>query len=139
MLVLPNRRQAQPHRQINPLRVFGIDEVDFPRSMPVFQLFLARDSSLHRAENFEMHQPVNRIFGCVAWRKMTAMLRQSLEQVGRYADVKRAVMSARKNIYARLLFMSHRQAIAAKWTLKQVQGDETGDTRVELASKRISR
>ena len=128
MLVLPNRRQAQPHRQINPLRVFGIDEVDFPRSMPVFQLFLARDRSLHRAENFEMHQPVNRIFGCVAWREMTAMLREgAFEQVRGYSDLKRTVMSAGKNIYARLLFLSHRRSIAAKWTLKQVQGDGVGE------------
>ena len=123
-LALPDRRQTQPNRQINPLRVFGIDEVDFPRTMPVFKLFLARDSSLHRAENFEMHQPVNRIFGSMAWRHMTAMLRQSLEQVGRYTDVKRTVVSARKNLYARLLFLFHRWSITAKWTLKQVQGDE---------------
>ena len=122
-LVLPNRRQAQPNRQINPLRIFGIDEVDFPWTMPVFQLLLAPDGGLHCAEKLKMHQTVNRIIGSMAWRQVIAMLRKPFQQFRTYADVERALMSAGKNIHARLLFLSHRQSITAKWTLKQVQGD----------------
>ena len=125
-LALPYRRQAQPHRQINPMRILSIDVVNFPRSVPVLQLLLARDSSLHCAEKFEMYQAINRIFGSMSRRQVTAMLRKPFQQVGGYADVERAVKLARKDIYARLFFLPHLQSIIAKWTLKQVQGDEVG-------------
>ena len=125
-LALTNRRQTQPNRQINPLRVFGIDEIDLPRTVPVFQLLLAGDGSLHRAEQFKVHQVINRIFGSMSRRQVTAMLRKPFQQVGGYANVERAVKLARKDIYARLLLLFHRRSLAAKWTLKQVQGDEVG-------------
>ena len=126
-LALPNRRQAQPHRQINPLRVFGIDEIDFPRPMPVFQLLLARNGRLHCAENFEMDQSVDCIFGSMPWHQTAAMLRKPFQKVRGDTDVERAVKLAGKYIYARLLFLSHWQSLAAKWTLKQVQGDGVGN------------
>jgi hypothetical protein len=122
-LALPNRRQTQPHRKINPIRIFSIDKVDFPLTMPVLQLLLTRNGSFHRSESFEMDQPVNRIFGSVSGGKVTAMFRKSLQQTGGHANIKRTVKLARKDIHARLLFQSHRQSIAEKWTLKQVQGD----------------
>ena len=128
--VPPYRWQTQSNRQINPLRIFGIDKIDFPRPMPVLQLLLASNGCLHRAEQFEMDQAINRIFGSMAWRRMTAMLRKPLEQVGSYAGVKRAVKLASKDIYARLLFLSHQRSLAAKWTLKQVQGDGEGGRNV---------
>jgi hypothetical protein len=120
---LPYRRQTQPNRKINPMRVFSIDKVYFPRPMPILKLFLTSNGSLHRAEKFKMHQPVNRIIGRMARRQMATMLRKPLQQVRGYADVKRAIKLARKDIHARLLFQSHRQSIAEKWTPKQVQGD----------------
>jgi hypothetical protein len=120
------RRQAQTHREINPVRIFGIYEVDLPSPTPVLQLLLTRNRRFHRAEKFKMHQPVNRIFGSVPWNQVTAMFRKSLQKVRSYADVKRAVKLTRKNINAWLLFLSHRLGIAAKWTLKQVQGDGIG-------------
>ena len=125
-LAPPNRRQAQPHRQINPLWIFGIDQIDFPRTVPVFQLLLARDSRVHCAENFEMHKPIYRISGSMAWRKPSSMLRHPLQKVGSNANVQRAIKLAGKYIYARLPLLSHRRSIAAKWTLKQVQGDGLG-------------
>ena len=109
------------------MRIFGINQVDFPLTMPVLQLLFARNGSLHRAEQFKVDQPVNRIFGSMPRRKPAPMLRQSFQQVRSHADVERAVKLARKNIYARLLFLSHRRSLAAKWALKQVQGDGVGN------------
>ena len=123
MLALYYRRQTQSHRKINPFRIFRVNQIYLPLAMPVLQLFLPRNGGLHRAEQLEMNQPVNRIFGSVAGRQLASMLRQPLEQVRSYANVKSAVMAACEDIYARLFFQSHWQDLAAKWTLKQVQGD----------------
>jgi hypothetical protein len=127
-LALSDGREAQPHRKIDPMRIFCIDEVDFLWPMPVLQLLLARNGRLHRAESFEMNQPIYRIFGSMTWRQVTPVLRKSLRQVGGYANVKRAVELAGKDIYARLPVLSHRRNITAKWTLKQVQGDGGGNS-----------
>jgi hypothetical protein len=70
-----------------------------------------------------MHQPVNRIFGGMSGRHTAPMLRKPFEQVRRYADIKRTIMLACKYIYAWDFLVSHALDTAAKWTLKQVQGD----------------
>jgi hypothetical protein len=120
---LSYRRHSQPDSQIHPVRIFGINQINFPRPMPILQLLLTRNRRLHRAKNLKMHQPVNRIFGSMSRRHTAAMLRKPLEQVGRYADVQRPIMLACKYIYARGFLVSHALESAAKWTLKQVQGD----------------
>jgi hypothetical protein len=51
------------------------------------------------------------------------MLREPLQQVGRDANVQRSIMLACNYVYAGRFFISHALEIAAKWTLKQVQGD----------------
>jgi hypothetical protein len=70
---------------------------------------------------------INSIFGSVSGRQTTPMLRNSLQKVGGYADIQRAIQLACKDVDARLSFLSHRRGIAAKWTLKQVQGDGVGN------------
>ena len=125
-LRLRYRRHSQPDSQIHPVRVFGINQIDFPRPMPIFQLLLARNRGLHRAKNLKMHQSVNRIFGSMSRRHTAPMLRKPLEQVRRYADIKRTIMLACKYVYARSFLVSHTLDSAAKWTLKQVQGDIGG-------------
>jgi hypothetical protein len=51
------------------------------------------------------------------------MLRKPLQQVRGNADIKRTIMFACKYIHARGFCVSHALKSAAKWTLKQVQGD----------------
>ena len=123
---LSYRRHSQLDRQIQPMRIFGINQINFPRPMPILQLLLARNRGPHRAENLKMHQPVNCIFGGMSRRHTAAMLRNPFEQVRRYADVQRPIMLACKYIYARGFLVSHALDSAAKWTLKQVQGDVNG-------------
>ena len=122
-LALPNRRQTQSHRKINPMRIFSIDKVDLPRAMPVFQLFFARNGGLHGSEDLKMDKAIYRVFGSVAWRQFAPMLRKAFQKVRGSSNIQRAVVLTGKNIHARLFFLSHPRSIAAKWTLKQVQGD----------------
>ena len=124
-LFLRYRRETQPNRQIHPMRIFGVNQIYFPSAVPIFQLLLARNRRLHRAKNFKMHQPVNGIFGSMSRRHTAAMLRKPLQQVGRDANVQRSIMLACKYIYARGFLAFHALESAAKWTLKQVQGDVT--------------
>ena len=122
-LTLTHRGQAKTNRQINPMRVCGIDQVDFPGAMPVLQLLFSRYGRVHTDKNLEMHQPVNRISGRMAGGQTAAMLRQALEQIRRNADVQRAVVFARKYINAWCFFLFNSKSLAETWTLKQVQGD----------------
>ncbi len=122
-LFLPYRRKTEPDRQIHPMRIFGVNQIDLPCPMPILQLLLPRNRGLHRPKNLKMHQPVNRIFGRMSRRHTTPMLRNPLQQVRGNADIKRSVMLACKYIYAGFFFISHALESAAKWTLKQVQGD----------------
>ena len=125
------RRETQPHGQIDPFRIFGVDKINLPRSMPIFQLLLALDRALHVAKHLKMHKAVNGIFRRMLREQAVAMLRKAQHQIGRHADIERAVKLARKDIGARLFFLSHVKSLAEKWMLerqspkvKQVQHDE---------------
>ena len=120
---LPKRRQTQPHRQIGPMRVMFVDKVDFPRAVPVLQLLFAPDRTLHVAEHLKINETIDFIFRCVPGRRVVPMLPHTANKVRRHANVKRTVKRARKDIDAGLTLLSHGPNLAAKWTLKQVQGD----------------
>jgi hypothetical protein len=123
----PERWKPQTQSKINPMRVMFVDKVNLPRAMPVFQLFLTQDSVLHVAKHFEMDQPINRISGSKTGRRLISVLPNARNQIRRYTNAQRAIRLAGKDIDARLFFLSHRRSLAAKWTLKQVQGDGNFD------------
>ena len=120
------RRQAQPHSKVAPLRVFAIDQIDFPRPVPTLELLFSRDCGDHIAEHFKVDQPVDGIAFGETGQRAFAMLPHSPQQIGRHANIQRPVAAARKNINARNPFLPHGPECAAKWTLKQVQGDGFG-------------
>jgi hypothetical protein len=120
---LSYRLKPQPRRHILPMRIMLVDEVDLPRPMPVLQLLLTRNRRCHVGEQFIMNKAIDRVFGRVPRRQVVAMLIDTLGQVRRHAYVSRAVKFAGQNIDAGLFLFSHRLNNAAKWTLKQVQGD----------------
>jgi hypothetical protein len=120
---LPYRFQTQPHRQILPVRVVGIDQINLSLPMPVFQLLLAQNSRLHLAKQFVMNKAIHAIIAGKTTCMFIAMLIHALQQIRRNANVHRAVKAAGKDIDAGLFFFSHMQSLTAKWTLKQVQGD----------------
>jgi hypothetical protein len=119
----PYRRQTQSYRQINPFRVDLIDQVYLPRPMPILQLLFAGNRGGHVRKHFEVYQPVDGIFGRMSRRRFGAILRQAFEQIRRNANVYRAIALTDKDIDARVSLISHWRSLAAKWTLKQVQGD----------------
>ena len=118
------RRQAQPHGKVDPLRVALVDKIDFPRAMPTLELFFTQDRRRHLAEQFVMHQPVDFVFSGEPRQRIIAMLPQASDEIRGHADIQRAVVPARKDIDARKAFLPHGAESGARWTLKQVQGDE---------------
>ena len=118
------RGEAQPHRKVAPLGVRAVDQIDLPRSLPVFQLLLAGNRALHVAEHLEVNEPVDRIAGREALGHTFAVLPQSLHQVRRHADVSRAVVPAGEDVDAGVALNWHNSKHAARWMLKQVQHDE---------------
>ena len=118
------RWQAQPNRQIGPMRVMFVDQVDLPRSMPVLQLLFAFYRGLHFTKQLKMDKAIHRVFRAISRQCVIPMLPHATDKVRGNANVKRAIQLARKDIDAGLLFLSHVRSLAAKWTLKQVQGDK---------------
>jgi hypothetical protein len=122
-LRLRYRRHSQPNRQIHPMRIFGVNQINLPSAAPILELLFPRNGSLHRAKHLKMRQIIYGIFGRMSGRQTITMLRQAFEQVRGDANIKRSVMLACKYIYAWSSFVSHALESAAKLTLKQVQGD----------------
>ena len=120
------RGQPQPHGKVRPMWVRRIDEIDLPRPVPVLELLLARDRSVHVAEHFEVDETVDFVAAGESRQSVVAMLPKPCDQIGRHADVERAERLARKDVDARDTFLPHGPVFGARWTLKQVQGDEEG-------------
>ena len=118
-----DRWQSQVYGQIDPLRVFGFDQVDLPTAMPVFQLFLSGDRAGHVVKHLKADKAIYRILRRISGRQFVAVLVQALDQVGRYTNVERAIGLAGEYVDAGLFHLSHRRYMGARWTLKQVQGD----------------
>ena len=123
----PYRFQSQPNREIGPMRIIGIDKVYLPWSVPILPLLFACNGRRHISKYLIMDKAVNRIFRSMTWCKIVAVLIHALRQVRRHADISRPKQLVGKDIGARLFFLKrHGQRFTAKWTLKQVQGDEMG-------------
>jgi hypothetical protein len=112
------------------MRVVFVDQVDLPGPVPVFKLLFAQDRRLHLAKQLKMHETIDCIFGCMSGRRIVTMLPHAANKVGRHANIQRAIKLARKDIDAGLFFLSHGRSLAAKWTLKQVQGDDFFEGRI---------
>ena len=122
--VRSKRRQPQPHRQVRPMRVALVDQVDFPRPVPAFKLFFAQDCRFHPAEQLKVDETMNAVTRGMSRQRVIAMLPKPTDQMGSHANVKRSIKPTGQNVDARLLVLSsHAWNDAAKWALKQVQGD----------------
>lgn len=117
-------REAQTNGQVMPIGVGGFNKVDFPLAMPPLELLFARDGGLHGLKTLIIDQFHHVIaLGKAVFRGGT-MLPQAREQIGRDTDVERAARLACQNVNAGLAFIRHGPEAMARWTLKQVQGDE---------------
>ena len=120
------RGQSQPNGKVSPVRVLLLNQIDLPRPMPVLELLFARDRSDHVAIDFEMNQAVDFVTPGKSRQRIIAMLPKPRDQIRSHSDVKRAVVPARDDVDTRDARLPHKAGFAAKWTLKQVQGDEKG-------------
>jgi hypothetical protein len=119
------RRQTQTHRQIPPLRIIFGNQIDFPSAMPALKLFLPQDCAGHFGKQLVVNETVHGIPSSKSSHSVVAMLPQPTDEVGRYPDIQRAVIAARKDLRARQLLVSgHAAGCAARWMLKQVQHDK---------------
>ena len=119
------RWQTQPHRQVGPMRIARVEQIDFPLPMPALQLLLAQDCRFHFAEQFIVDEHVDCVARGEPRQRIVAMLPQARDEVGGDADVDCAVGLTRKDVDARELLITHGPDIEAKWVLKQVQDDDT--------------
>src|ERR1700684_4520049 len=101
-----------------------LDERNLPGTAPSLQLLLARDRSTHVIEHLEMNEPMHVMALSEAFERSGAMLMQPRQQIGRHADVKRAVPPAGKDVDARL--PRHFPKLPRSWVLNQVQHDVMG-------------
>src|SRR5688572_18421416 len=85
------RLKPQPHRQIAPLRILGLDQIDLPLPPPVLELLLTLDRPLHVAEHLEMNEAMDTVTRGEAGKRFLPVLPQPLHQVRRDTDVQRAV------------------------------------------------
>ena len=96
------RRQAQFLRQIAPIRVRRLDQLDLPFPLPILDLFFARDRGVHRPGEFEPDERFDAIAFGEAVEGAVAVLANALDQVRGDAGVERAVARAGGDIDAGL-------------------------------------
>lgn len=96
------RRQSQLLRQIPPLRVRRLDQLDLPFALPVLDLLLARDRGVHRSGEFEPDERLHAIAVGEAAETAAPVLADALDQVRGDAGVERAMPRARHDIGAGL-------------------------------------
>lgn len=120
------RGEAQSYRKVRPVRVGCLDNVQLPRAVPVLELLLAGNGGVHRGVHFVPDEALDRVAFGEAGKRRFAMLPQAGHEVGGHADVERSARLACKDVDAGIALSRHDLRLEAKWTLKQVQGDDTG-------------
>src|ERR1051326_7320746 len=68
--------------EIGPVRVIALDQLDFPRAFPFFDLSLALCRSGHGFMRFVPHQPIDTVLRCEAMHRFRFVLPNSADQVG---------------------------------------------------------
>ncbi len=120
------RRQAEPDGQVMPIGVLALDQIDLPLASPILELFLPCDRGGHVAKHLISNEPVDFVSRSEALDGALTVLPKPFDQVACDTDVERPVGFAGKDIDARVPLNGHGSERYAKWTLKQVQGDEIG-------------
>src|SRR3546814_9346130 len=88
------------------MRVTLVDQVDLPRSVPVLELLLAHDGTLHVAEQFVQHKSVNFVPAGMAGQRIVPVLPKTRDQIAGDTNVERAVVPTRQNVDERIALRS---------------------------------
>jgi hypothetical protein len=91
-------RQSQRGRQIVPVRILTLDQVDLPLPMPALKLLLAGNRVVHAFELLEMDQHVHAVSGGETLHLIGPVLIQTGHWVRCHADVQRTMGFAGEDI-----------------------------------------
>jgi hypothetical protein len=144
--------KTQIARQVSPLRVRFLDQIDLPLPAPILDLLFSADRLGHRLKRFDMDETRYSMAFGEAFNFVVSMLVQALDQVAGNANVERAAIGTGQNVSARFADARHSGECARRWTLEAkltagqtVQGDEFGKVsplqqrHAELVSASMSR
>jgi hypothetical protein len=95
-------RKANSRRQIMPIWILALDEIDFPLAMPAFELLLACDGRRHVIKLLKSDKMVDTVALGEAFDRPRPMLPKTRNQIGRDSDVERAIGAAGEDVDARL-------------------------------------
>src|SRR5262249_856172 len=84
--------------KITPDGIGRLNQLKLPGPPPLLDSLLAQDRLRHRAVQFKIHQAVYRILLREPLHRVPLLLKPTLDQVRRYADIKRAVALAREDV-----------------------------------------
>ena len=120
--------KAECHGEVLPVRVVLLDQIDFPRPVPSFQLLFASDRAGHVSEHLEAYEAEDIIARGKSGIGAGAVLVKTREQVRGHSDVDRSIVPAGEDVDARLLAHGRttNTSRAEEWMLKQVQHDGVG-------------
>ena len=116
-------RKTQARGQVDPLRVFALDQIDLPLAVPALELLFPHNGTFHFAEQLIADEALDLVAAGEAGDDAVPMLPKPAEQVAGHANVERAVWLTRKDVDARVALLPHGPEDAARWMLKQVQHD----------------
>ena len=96
------RFEAELFRQVEPAWIVPFNKIEFPVPSPVFELLLVGYRGQHILEELEIDEFLHRMPGGESGDIAAAVLVYPAHQIGRYADIDRAICIAGKDIDARL-------------------------------------
>ena len=112
---LQDRLEAEAYDQVDPVRIVLLDQVNLPRAVPALELLLARNRVFHRRVKFVPDQKLAAIPPGEALDGAFSMLPNPLRQVGRDADIQRAIASAGQDVHCRLKVALHRPGLLRRY------------------------
>ena len=83
---------------IEPIGIIPLDEADLLLAPPLLYFFFSRDCRCHIVVRFEANQARNVIFRCKAPHHPARVLVNAPDQIVRYANVERPVLSAGEEV-----------------------------------------
>ena len=120
----PKGRESQIARQVPPLRVAFLNQVDLPLPPPRLDPLFARDGGVHGTEQLEMDEKGDAVAAGETFEGAIPMLSDTRHKIGRDAGVERFAIAAGHDVGAGFDVALHRLCCGGRWTLKQVQGDD---------------
>lgn len=99
--------EARFVKQVLPLRIVLLNQIDLPLAFPAFHTFLSIDSIANIPVLLEIDQPVHPVFLGESFDGIGLVLMHPVQEVVGYADVQRAVLPAGQDIHKVSMISTH--------------------------------